>query len=44
MALASRFHLADWHRSIDEKLKTIDDLYQSSDVDAGDHDCAPVRH
>jgi hypothetical protein len=27
-ALASRFHLADWHKSIDEKLKTLDDLYQ----------------
>jgi len=26
--LASRFHLADWHRTIDEKLKTLDDLYQ----------------
>jgi hypothetical protein len=27
-ALSSRFHLADWHRTIDEKLKTLDDLYQ----------------
>jgi hypothetical protein len=27
-ALSSRFHLADWHKSIDEKLKTLDDLYQ----------------
>jgi hypothetical protein len=26
--LAGRFHLADWHRTIDEKLKTLDDLYQ----------------
>ena len=26
--LASRFHLADWHRTIDEKLKTLDDMYQ----------------
>ena len=26
--LSSRFHLGDWHRSIDEKLKTLDDLYQ----------------
>ncbi|MEA2709778.1 MAG: hypothetical protein QOF78_2379 [Phycisphaerales bacterium] len=26
--LADRFHLADWHRTIDEKLKTLDDLYQ----------------
>lgn len=27
-ALAARFHLADWHRSIDDKLKALDDLYQ----------------
>jgi hypothetical protein len=27
-ALSARFHLADWHRAIDEKLKTLDDLYQ----------------
>src|SRR5918994_1374176 len=26
--IASRFHLSDWHRTIDEKLKTLDDLYQ----------------
>jgi hypothetical protein len=26
--LAARFHLADWHRTIDEKLKTLDDMYQ----------------
>ncbi len=26
--LADRFHLSDWHRIIDEKLKTLDDLYQ----------------
>jgi hypothetical protein len=26
--LGARFHLADWHRAIDEKLKTLDDLYQ----------------
>jgi hypothetical protein len=26
--LAARFHLADWHRTIDDKLKTLDDLYQ----------------
>jgi hypothetical protein len=25
--VASRFHLADWHRTIDEKLKTLDNLY-----------------
>ena len=27
-ALSSRFHLSDWHRTIDDKLKTLDDLYQ----------------
>jgi len=27
-AIAARFHLADWHHTIDEKLKTLDDLYQ----------------
>jgi len=27
-AVASRFHLADWHKSTDEKLHTLDDLYQ----------------
>lgn len=27
-ALSARFHLADWHRTIDDKLKTLDDLYQ----------------
>jgi hypothetical protein len=26
--ISSRFHLADWHGSIDRKLKTLDDLYQ----------------
>src|SRR6266850_4922218 len=26
--ISARFHLADWHRSIDGKLKTLDDLYQ----------------
>ncbi len=25
--IASRFHLADWHRTINGKLKTLDDLY-----------------
>jgi hypothetical protein len=25
--LASRFHLGDWHKTIDEKLKTLDDVY-----------------
>jgi hypothetical protein len=23
-----RFHLSDWHRSIGEKLQTLDNLYQ----------------
>jgi hypothetical protein len=31
--LADRFHLADWHRTIDEKPKTLDDLYQILRVD-----------
>jgi hypothetical protein len=26
-SLSARFHLGDWHRAIDEKLKTLDDLY-----------------
>ena len=26
--LSDRFHLQDWHRAIDEKLKTLDELYQ----------------
>jgi hypothetical protein len=26
--LSSRFHLSDWHKAIDEKLKTLDDIYQ----------------
>ncbi len=26
--LATRFHLADWRRSIDHKLETLDDIYQ----------------
>ncbi len=26
--ISSRFHLSDWHRSVDGKLKTLDDLYQ----------------
>jgi hypothetical protein len=25
---ASRFHLADWHRVLDEKLRTLDNVYQ----------------
>jgi hypothetical protein len=27
-AISARFHLSDWHRTIDEKLKTLDELYQ----------------
>jgi len=27
-SLADRFHLSEWHRTIDDKLKTLDDLYQ----------------
>jgi hypothetical protein len=26
--ISQRFHLADWHRTMDGKLKTLDDLYQ----------------
>jgi len=26
--VAARFHLADWHKTIDAKLKTLADLYQ----------------
>jgi len=26
--VSSRFHLADWHRTLDDKLKTLDDLYE----------------
>lgn len=26
--LSSRFHLGDWHHTVDDKLKTLDDLYQ----------------
>src|SRR6266478_3419584 len=26
--ISARFHLSDWHRTIDEKLKTLDGLYQ----------------
>lgn len=26
--ISARFHLADWHRTIDKKLQTLDDLYQ----------------
>ncbi|HMJ88316.1 MAG TPA: hypothetical protein VK530_00785, partial [Candidatus Acidoferrum sp.] len=31
--IAARFHLGDWHRSIDDKLKTLDDLYQLCKAD-----------
>jgi hypothetical protein len=26
--ISARFHLADWHRTLDDKLQTLDDLYQ----------------
>jgi len=26
--LSARFHLSDWHKTIEQKLKTLDDLYQ----------------
>jgi len=26
--VSARFHLADWHRTIDDKLRTLDNLYQ----------------
>ncbi|PWU20361.1 MAG: hypothetical protein C5B50_04015 [Verrucomicrobia bacterium] len=26
--ISARFHLADWHRTIDDKLHTLDELYQ----------------
>jgi hypothetical protein len=26
--ISARFHLSDWHHTIDEKLKTLDELYQ----------------
>jgi len=31
--IAARFHLSDWHRSVDGKLKTLDDLYQILHLD-----------
>jgi hypothetical protein len=27
-ALSSRFHLSDWHSTVEEKLKTLDEIYQ----------------
>ena len=32
-ALAARFHLADWHKTTEEKLKTLDNLYQILQAD-----------
>jgi hypothetical protein len=32
-ALSARFHLADWHHTIDDKLKTLGDLYQFLQAD-----------
>jgi hypothetical protein len=31
--LSARFHLSDWHRTIDDKLKTLGDLYQFLQAD-----------
>jgi uncharacterized Rmd1/YagE family protein len=31
--IAARFHLGDWHRTIDEKLETLDNLYQMLNQD-----------
>jgi len=28
--ISARFHLQDWHRSIDEKLKTLEQMYHPS--------------
>ena len=25
--IAARFHLADWHRTVEDKMKTLDELY-----------------
>lgn len=27
-AIAGRFHLADWHRTLEDKIKTLDELYE----------------
>ncbi|MBA3684129.1 MAG: hypothetical protein H0W72_02685 [Planctomycetes bacterium] len=32
-AISDRFHLRDWHRSIDGKLRTIDEMYQLAKQD-----------
>ena len=32
-AVAARFHLADWHRAVDDKLKTLDELHQMLKAD-----------
>ena len=34
-AAAARFHLADRHRAVDDKLKTLDDLHQILKSDQG---------
>ncbi len=34
---SERFHLSEWHHSIDEKLKTLDDLYQLLAQDRNNH-------
>jgi len=35
--ISARFHLADWHRTINEKLKTLGDLYQLLNQDRINH-------
>ena len=35
--IAARFHLSDWHRTIEEKLKTLDNLYQLLVQDRNNH-------
>ena len=34
-AVAARFHLADWHRAVDDKLKTMGELHQLLKADQG---------
>ena len=41
--LADRFHLADWHRTIEEKVKTLDDLYQLVRSDQPDAPSSAAR-
>ncbi|MBN8248932.1 MAG: hypothetical protein J0L84_16005 [Verrucomicrobia bacterium] len=34
-AVAARFHLSDWHRAVDDKLKTMGELHQLLKADQG---------